>query len=80
MWSSATVMHVRARKSKNMADVPNEPKISVDSNETVLELHKKLKDAIDGKLKEKDWTEDKKEEFRGRILKVLCLFATGQLL
>lgn len=73
-------MHVRARKSKNMADVPNEPKISVDSNETVLELHKKLKDAIDGKLKEKDWTEDKKEEFRGRILKVLCLFATGQLL
>lgn len=56
-----------------MADVPNGPKISVDSNETVLDLHKKLKDTINRKLKEKDWTEEKKEEFKGRILKVWCL-------
>lgn len=50
-----------------MADAP---KIPVDSYAKVAELHEKLKEAINKKLEEKDWTKYEKEEFKRALLKV----------
>ena len=66
---SKTAAHAQSKK-REKTKMADEGRVSVNSKQTVLRIHEKLKKEVHQIAEKKSWTAKQKDEFEKRLLEV----------